>query len=149
MTLRASDIVRILELEPLPSEGGMWVQSYRDDHSSAIYFLIQDGDFSAMHRLPGPEIWHFHAGAPAQMLLLFPDGASLEPILGSDLASGQRPQVAVPPGVWQGASSTGDWSLLGTTMAPPYREDSFELGDGSLLGAHFPAALGRIQELTR
>ncbi len=149
MTPRASDIIRILELEPLPHEGGMWVQSYRDDHSSAIYFLIQDGDFSAMHRLPGPEIWHFHAGAPARMLLLFPDGRSSEPILGSDLASGERPQVAVHSGVWQGASSTGGWSLLGTTMAPPYREDSFELGDGTLLRAHFPSVRSRIRELTR
>jgi hypothetical protein len=149
MTHQAHDIIRILKLEPLPREGGMWVQSYRDDHSSAIYFLIQDGDFSAMHRLPGPEIWHFHAGAPARMLLLFADGRSSEPILGSDLAAGQRPQVAVPSGVWQGASSTGDWSLLGTTMAPPYREDSFEVGDGNLLGAHFPSVRSRIRELTR
>ena len=139
----------ILGLDPLPHEGGMWVQSHRDHHSSAIYFLIREGDFSAMHRLTGPEIWHFYAGAPAQMLMLFPNGHVQDPILGDDFAANQRPQVVVPSGVWQGASSTGSWSLLGTTMAPPYVEDGFELGAADALVAEFPIASDRIRTLTR
>lgn len=149
MTLHADDIIRILGLEPLPHEGGMWAQSYMDRHSSAIYFLIRAGDFSAMHRLTGAEIWHFYAGAPAQMLMLFPEGSVREPVLGDDLANGQRHQVVVPPGVWQGASSTGAWSLLGTTMAPPYHDDGFELGTADALGSEFPVAGERIRTLTR
>jgi predicted cupin superfamily sugar epimerase len=149
MALDTDDIISILDLEPLPHEGGMWAQSYRDRHSNAIYFLIRAGDFSAMHRLTGPEIWHFYAGAPAQMLMLFPDGTIREPVLGNDLARGQRPQIVAPPGVWQGASSTGAWSLLGTTMAPPYRDDGFELGTADALGSEFPIASERIRTLTR
>jgi len=149
MALHADDIIRILDLEPLPHEGGMWTQSYKDRHSSAIYFLIRAGDFSAMHRLTGPEIWHFYAGAPAQMLMLFPDGIVREPILGIDLARGQCPQIVAPSGVWQGASSTGAWSLLGTTMAPPYRDDGFELGTADALGSEFPGVSERIRTLTR
>lgn len=149
MTLHADDIIAILDLEALPHEGGMWVQSYRDRHSSAIYFLIREGDFSAMHRLTGSEIWHFYAGAPAQMLMLFPSGDVREPILGNDLATDQRPQVVVPPGVWQGASSTGAWSLLGTTMAPPYLDDGFELGAVDVLETQFPTARDLIRTLTR
>ncbi len=149
MTLHSDDIIRILGLDPLPHEGGMWMQSHRDPHSSAIYFLIREGDFSALHRLTGPEIWHFYAGAPAQMLMLFPDGHVRDPILGNDLVSGQRPQVVVPPGVWQGASSTGDWSLLGTTMAPSYDGNGFELGTAEVLRAQFPVASERIGVLTR
>jgi predicted cupin superfamily sugar epimerase len=149
MSLQADDIIRILGLEVLPHEGGMWVQSHQDRHSSAIYFLIREGDFSAMHRLTGPEIWHFYAGSPVQMLMLFPDGHVLEPVLGGDLAADQRPQVVVPPGVWQGASSTGAWSLLGTTMAPPYVDDGFELGGADALGGEFPISVDRIRALTR
>ena len=149
MTSEADDIIRILGLEVLPHEGGMWVESYRDGHSGAIYFLIRDGDFSAMHRLTGPEIWHFYAGSPVQMLMLHPDGRVQEPMLGPDLSAGQRPQVIVPTGVWQGASSAGAWSLLGTTMAPPYREDGFELGHAETLAERFPAARDRIRALTR
>jgi predicted cupin superfamily sugar epimerase len=149
MTLHSDDIIRILGLDPLPHEGGMWMQSHRDPHSSAIYFLIREGDFSAMHRLTGPEIWHFYAGAPAELLLLFPDGHIRDPILGDDLISGQRPQVVVPSGVWQGASTTGAWSLLGTTMAPPYRDDGFELGTTEPLIAKFPTVSDQIRTLTR
>lgn len=101
-----------------------------------------------MHRLTEAEVWHFYADAPVQMLLLFPDGGTREPILGNDLASGQRPQIAVPRGVWQGASSR-TWSLLGTTMAPPFREDVLELGTGDELSTRYPAACRRIRELTR
>jgi predicted cupin superfamily sugar epimerase len=149
MTLEANDIIRILGLEPLPHEGGMWVESYRDRHSGAIYFLIRDGDFSAMHRLTGPEIWHFYAGSPVQMLALLPDRSVREPILGPDLSSGQRPQVIVPSGVWQGASTTGAWSLLGTTMAPPFHDDGFELGHAETLEERYPSARDRIRALTR
>jgi predicted cupin superfamily sugar epimerase len=149
MTLKANDIIRILGLKALPHEGGMWVESHRDHYSSAIFFLIRDGDFSAMHRLTGPEIWHFYAGAPVQVLMLFPDGSVREPMLGSILPAGHRPQVVVPSGVWQGASTTGAWSLLGTTMAPPYDEEGFELGHAETLEEHFPSAGDRIRELTR
>jgi predicted cupin superfamily sugar epimerase len=149
MTLEANDIIRILALEALPHEGGMWVESHRDRYSSAIYFLIRDGDFSAMHRLTGPEIWHFYAGSPVQVLMLFPDGSVREPTLGSDLLAGHRPQVAVPSGVWQGASTTGAWSLLGTTMAPPYHDEGFELAHAEALEERFPSASDRVRELTR
>ena len=53
------------------------------------------------------------------MLLLEPGGAVQRPMLGDDLASGQRPMVAVPAGVWMAAGTTGDWSLTGATLAPP------------------------------
>jgi hypothetical protein len=149
MTFEADDIIRILGLEVLPHEGGMWVQSYHDGHSTAIYFLIRDEDFSAMHLLTGPEIWHFYAGSPVQMLMLYPDGRVQEPMLGPNLSAGQRPQVIVPSGVWQGASSSGAWSLLGTTMAPPYHEDGFELAHAEALEESFPSASDRIRELTR
>lgn len=149
MTLNATDIIRILGLEVLPHEGGMWVESHRDGRSSAIYFLIRAGDFSAMHRLTGPEIWHFYAGSPVEILMLLPDGLVREPMLGSDLSAGHRPQVVVPSGVWQGASTTGAWSLLGTTMAPPYHDDGFELGRAEALKESYPSASDRIGALTR
>lgn len=149
MTLDANDIIKILGLEVLPHEGGMWVESHRDCDSSAIYFLIRDGDFSAMHRLTGPEIWHFYAGSPVQVLMLLSDGRVREPILGPDLSAGHRPQLVVPSGVWQGASTTGGWSLLGTTMAPPYHDEGFELAHAETLQERFPSASNRIRELTR
>lgn len=147
--MNAREVVAILGLEPLREEGGMWTRIWLDDHASAIYFLMRPGDFSAMHRLEATEIWHHYLGAPAGMLLLHPDGSVDQPILGSGLPDGQRPCVTVPAGVWMGASTLGDWSLAGATMAPPWDPRGFELGDRTRLAAGYPQVSARITELTR
>ncbi len=147
--MKADQVIDLLGLDPLPSEGGMWRRIWGDSHCSAIYYLMRPDDFSAMHRLESTEIWHHYLGAPAAMLLLHPDGSTSRPILGKDLSAGQRPCVTVPSGVWMGASTLGDWSLVGATMAPPWDPDGFELGDRSHLADRYPGAAGRIGDLTR
>ncbi len=143
------EVAELLDLSPLPHEGGRWARTWKDDHSSAIYYLLQPDDFSAMHRLDGPELWHHYAGAAVEMLLLGPQGRVQCPVLGDDLVAGQRPLVAVPTGVWMGARTTGAWSLVGATMSPPYRDDAFELGCAADLVARFPEAADRIALLVR
>jgi predicted cupin superfamily sugar epimerase len=66
-----------------------------------------------------------------------------------DFDAGQLPQLVVPPGVMQGSSPLGPWSLIGTTMAPPFEWQGFELGDRDLLQRRHPDAAERIAELTR
>jgi predicted cupin superfamily sugar epimerase len=140
-------IARELGLEPLPEEGGLFRRTYVDAHSSAIYFLLVAPDFSALHRLTATETYHFHAGSPLRMLLL--DDQVREPLLGPDVVAGQRPQIVVPAGTWQGSSPTGAWTLLGTTTAPPFDWSGFTLGRRAALVAQYPAATRRIEELTR
>ena len=69
-------------------------------------------------------------------------------MLGDDLANGQRPMVAVPAGVWMGAATSGDWSLVGTTMAPGFDAGGL-LGDAGQLAATYPEAADGIARLTR
>lgn len=147
----AADVIaEILGLQPLPAEGGRFRRAFADQQSSAIYYLLTRGDVSALHQLAGPEGYHFYAGAAVRMLLLDSEnGAIGEPVLGADLLAGERPQLLVPAGVWQGSSTTGAWSLIGTTMAPPYTDEQFVLGDRAALTAAFPTAADRIAELTR
>jgi predicted cupin superfamily sugar epimerase len=57
--------------------------------------------FSAIHRLPLDETYHFYMGDPVEMLLLYPDGHSERVILGHDVLNGQKVQFTVPRGVWQ------------------------------------------------
>ena len=147
--MTADEIAALLGMVLLPGEGGRWVQTLLDDRSSAILYLLSDGDFSAMHRLDADEIYHHYAGDPVEMLFLDPDGSVNRPVLGSDLEAGQRPQLVVPVGVWQGSSTLGQWSLLGTTMAPPYSDEGFELGERDRLVDGWPADAGRIEQLTR
>ena len=127
----------------------MFRRTHLDACSSAIYYLLVAPDFSALHALNATETYHWYAGVPLRLLLLHPDGSATEPVLGPDLAAGQRPQVVVPAGTWQGSSPDGAWTLAGTTTAPPFDWTGFRLGGRAELSDRYPAARARITELTR
>ncbi len=142
-------IAQLLGLERLPSEGGLFRQTYIDAHSSMIYFMLLAPDISALHALDNVETYHWYAGSPLRMLLLHPGGRIEQPVLGLDFAACARPQVVVPAGVWQGSSPLGEWTLAGTTMAPPFTWSTFCLGWRAELIAAWPGAASRIRALTR
>ncbi len=130
--MTAADVIRVLGLMPHP-EGGHFRETFRDSRtdahgravSTAIYFLLARGERSHWHRVDAAEIWHFHAGSP---LLLHVADAKPETLrLGVDLAAGERPQGIVPAGAWQSAETTGDWTLVGCTVAPGFEFAKFEM----------------------
>ena len=132
--LDADAVVAILDLSPHP-EGGHYRETFADEASTAIYFLLRSGHESAWHRVRGrTEMWHFYAGAPLELSIdsQAPGSEGTERlVLGPDLASGQRPQALVPAGAWQRARSLGDWTLTGCTVAPPFTFESFDLAPGA------------------
>jgi predicted cupin superfamily sugar epimerase len=138
-----------LGLKPLDSEGGLFRRTYSSAAVTAIYYLVAGRDFSAMHRMrTSDELFLFHAGSPLRMLILdSPDGR--EELVGPDPLAGHSPQLLVPGGIWQGASSTGGWSLVSTVVAPGFDWSDFELGDRAGLVAAHPNQAQRIVELTR
>lgn len=142
-----AEVAERLGLVPLPDEGGLFRRTYADDAGAAIYYLLVAPARSALHRLDVAEVWHHYAGAPARLLLLEPDGGVAQPVLGADLERGQRPQVAVPAGVWQAAETTGQWTLMGCTTAPPFTPSAFTLGDPDELARGWPRAAERIRRL--
>jgi predicted cupin superfamily sugar epimerase len=163
MNAEAAQLIRRFGMIPLPGEGGFFVQTWisaaRIDGGrplgSAILFLITDRDFSALHRLQTDEIWHYHAGDPAELIVLDPDSGVLSvTILGPDAAGVHRPQVVVPAGSWQGArlepsSAVRGWTLFGCTMSPGWVEAEFELGRRDELERRFPSHAATVRALTR
>jgi predicted cupin superfamily sugar epimerase len=143
------EIIELLGLTPLPDEGGMWRQVLLDQYSSAIFYLLAGDDFSALHRLPHPEIYHHYAGSALELLVLGADGGVTRPVLGIDLEAGERPAIIVPGGAWQGSRPRGAWCLVGTTMAPAFSFDTFELGDRAELQQRYPSEVATIDALTR
>ncbi|MBP2330228.1 putative cupin superfamily sugar epimerase [Kibdelosporangium banguiense] len=142
------EIIKALDLQPLPVEGGLYKENLNGDpNASAIYYMLVAPQFSRLHKLENLEIFVYHAGAPARMLLLHPDGTVERPLLGMDLAAGERPQVIVPTGTWQATETTGEWSLLGTMMSPPYSDDIITYADAGILAAGYPAATEDISRL--
>ncbi len=96
--------------------------------STAIYYLLREGDVSAWHRVvDADEVWHHYAGGPLE-LSLSADGRERSSIrLGSDLAAGERPQAVVLAGVWQSARPLAGWVLAGCTVAPAFEFAGFEM----------------------
>jgi hypothetical protein len=133
----AAAIIRTLGLQPHP-EGGHYRETFRDavrvgegatarGASTAIYYLLQAGEWSHWHRVDAAEVWHWYAGAPLE-LLISADGKDAETVvLGFNLAAGERPQGVVPAKAWQGARSLGHWTLVGCTVAPAFRFEGFEM----------------------
>ncbi|MGF1501289.1 MAG: cupin domain-containing protein [Paracoccaceae bacterium] len=129
----ARDLIRTLDLARHP-EGGWYRETWRADApagtrpaGTAIYYLLEAGDFSHWHRVDAAEIWHWYAGAPL-VLSLSPDGHDAEAHhLGPEIAAGQRPQRIVPAGWWQTATSLGAFTLVGCTVSPGFSFDGFEM----------------------
>ncbi|WP_415908032.1 cupin domain-containing protein [Oleiharenicola sp. Vm1] len=118
----AEEVIRLLDLAPLPTEGG-WFRRTAESAlrlpgaerraCSAILFLVTPEGFSALHRVDAVETWCFHAGDPLELLVLGEGGAGRRVALGNDLAAGQALQAMVPAGAWQGRgcgrAGAGDW----------------------------------------
>jgi predicted cupin superfamily sugar epimerase len=155
------DLIAHYALEPIPREGGRFRQTWagpeRGDgrpEGTAIVALLttEPGDYSALHRLPTDEIWHFHLGDPLRLLLLRPDGSSDTVVLGPDVLGGQHVQYVVPAGTWMGARVLGGdraWTLFGCTMAPGFTFEGYEHGDAGELARRYPERASLIAELGR
>ena len=131
--MEADQIIALLGLEPHP-EGGYFRETFRDApasrqraFSTAIYFLLKEGQSSHWHRVDAAEVWHWYAGAPLELGLAPQGGPESIVQLGSDLLAGERPQAVVPTGYWQRARSLGAWTLVGCTVAPGFDFAGFEL----------------------
>jgi uncharacterized protein len=129
----AAEIIARLQLKPHP-EGGHFRETFRDTRldadgrsvSTAIYFLLARGERSHWHRIDAVEVWHYYAGSPLT-LQIADDGGHHRVTLGSNLAASEVPQAVVPAHAWQAAESSGDWTLVGCTVAPGFDFATFEL----------------------
>lgn len=130
--MTADEIIETLNLTPHP-EGGHYAETWRATNAgratgTAIYFLLQNDEVSHWHVVDAAEIWHFYGGSPLILSISETEhGPAHDHKLGPDLASGQRPQVLVPPGHWQSARSTGDYTFVGATVSPGFEFDAFRL----------------------
>lgn len=156
----AEEVIRRLDLAPLPTEGG-WFRRTAESAlrlpgaerraCSAILFLVTPEGFSALHRVDAVETWCFHAGDPLELLVLAEGGAGRRVVLGTDLAAGQTLQAMVPAGAWQGARLRpgGRWGLVSCVVTPEYLAGGFTLGSRAELCAAYPAFRDAILVLTR
>jgi predicted cupin superfamily sugar epimerase len=149
--MNAEETVRRLGLAPHP-EGGFYRQTFRSPStirlpdgrersaSTAIYYLLPQGAWSAWHRVQADEVWHHYEGAPLQLFRLGMEPARLDR---------RSPQAVVPAGVWQAALPDGGATLCGCTVAPGFEFEDFELATLETLLAEYPDQENLIRRLLR
>lgn len=139
--LTASDVIELLNLVPLPGEGGHFRQTVPvltlDEATgcppshTAILYLVTPDSWSGLHMLETSELFHFYMGDECRMVVCSPDGAFDQRRLGVDLRGGCLVQTLVPGGMWQGTrlapGGNHGFALLGTTMTPGFTPDRFRL----------------------
>ncbi len=135
-------------LQPHP-EGGYYREVYRSRQTvvspvvdaerqavTHIYFLLTKGQVSRFHRVRHDEIWNFYEGAPLR--LVTSDGVTVQEQL---LGPGYTAYAGiVEGGLFQAAETTGDYSLVGCSVAP-----GFNFADFSFL-ADVPELLQRLEQ---
>lgn len=166
MDYTAPELVTRLQLLRHP-EGGWYRETYRAAEqiagsalperfggdralSTAIYFLLEPGDFSALHRIKADELWHYYGGSSVLVHRIDPDGSYHRLQLGPRLAAGEQFQLMVPAGCWFGAEPVGTgYALVGCTVAPGFDFTDFELAERAQLISCYPQHAELITRLTR
>ena len=165
--LTAKKLINQFQLLPHP-EGGYYKENYKSNEqvtatalperfdedrsfSTAIYFLLEAGNFSAFHRIKSDECWHFYAGGRLLIYVITADG-DLEIIkLGSDIDAGELFQYVVPAGCWFASESAPgiDFSFVGCTVSPGFDFKDFEMAQANSLTQLYPKFEKEIKRLCR
>lgn len=130
-------LVDKLGLAPHP-EGGFFRQIYQskmDVTSPAhglirpavthIYFLLLKGQVSRFHRVLHDEIWNHYEGAPLTLYQLHQQQLHEKRLGGPD----DEKAAIIPAGQYQAAQSTGEYSLVGCSVAPGFDFADFSFID--------------------
>jgi predicted cupin superfamily sugar epimerase len=160
-------LVDKFSLLPHP-EGGFYKEMYRSaesiaksalpsrfkgdrNFSTAIYFLLEQGNFSAFHRIQSDECWHFYTGQSLHVHVIHPNGDYELIRLGNDISCGETFQAVVPAGCWFASETApgGAFSFVGCTVAPGFDFADFELAKREELRKLFPERKELIERLCR
>ena len=155
-----------LNLEKHP-EGGWFREIYRSEDVApesglpknftgkrnfltSIYFLLEDNDFSAFHRIKSDEIWHYYAGTSAIEILTIENGKIRKQLLGNDIENSEQLQVVAPKNTWFAArlKRPVGYGLVGCTVSPGFHFEDFEMADEKLTN-EFPELKDEIVPFLR
>ncbi len=139
--MTAKNYVEILHMLPHP-EGGYYKENFRSETTypfdgfegersicTSIYFLLEKGQTSSLHRIKSDEIWYFHEGQTLEIIELDSEENERITRLGKDLLNGEALQHVVPANTWFGArlAPESDFCLVGCQVSPGFDFKDFEL----------------------
>lgn len=118
--------------------------------STSIYFLLQQQQFSAFHKIKSDEVWHFYYGDALIVYEIDEQGSLIEHRLGCDPDNNETFQCVIAAGNWFAArlAPGGKYALVGCTVSPGFDFADFELAKQDELISSYPAHSQLIKELT-
>lgn len=167
MHFAANEIIKHYNLQPHP-EGGFYKEVYRSkesiaanalperftgdrNFSTAIYFLLEQGNFSAFHKIKSDECWHFYAGGCLEIFMIDETG-NLDTIkLGSNFLNKENFQFVVPANCWFASTPAAgvSFAFVGCTVSPAFDFADFELAKRDELIKLYPQHKSIITKLTQ
>ena len=130
-----------LQLQPHP-EGGHYAEVYRSpleiemngfdgprNICTSIFFLLEAGETSALHRIKSDELWYHHDGGALEIIEIDDAGNEIITRLGKSVHEGCSLQHVVKAGRWYGARPAADskFCLVGCQVSPGFDFRDFEL----------------------
>jgi uncharacterized protein len=163
--LTAEFYINHLGLLPHP-EGGFYKETYRAEgkfketsnefpsgrsYSTAIYYLLEKGDYSGFHKIKSDECWHHYAGETLLIHIIYPDGKYECISLGKELDKGEVFQFVVPANAWFASEPAkgSAFVLVGCTVSPGFDYMDFEMAEKDELLGQYPGHGTVISRLTR
>jgi len=164
---KAEELIHFFNLQP-HQEGGWYRKTYKASEkikkdalperfsgdrffSTAIYYLLEKGNFSAFHKIKSDECWHFYDGDPLEIFMLEPGGKLKKVLLGKSFEAGQVFQFVVPAGCWFAScpAAGSEYCFAGCTVSPGFEFEDFELADAKELVEIYPKHKKLIEEMCR
>ena len=165
--LFTNQLIQKYNLQP-HREGGWYKQTYKSNEeidadalperfganrafSTAIYFLLEKGNFSAFHRIKSDECWHFYTGDPLVIYIIEQNGELKIISLGNGLEKGHSFQFVVHANCWFASRPApgSEYCFVGCTVSPGFEFDDFELADRTELSVMYPQHKPIIKDLCR
>ncbi|SEG62806.1 Predicted sugar epimerase, cupin superfamily [Bryocella elongata] len=142
---RVRELIHELHLSVLPRESGylgiIGVTPLQADvhgrslsvQSQNYYMLTRALPINFLHRLEPADTHILIEGGPVDYYIFHPDGHVEKQTLGRDLAHGERPVIAVPPGCAKALvlRPGATYALTANTLSPEFTADRVTIGAGN------------------
>jgi len=162
-----SDLIDKLNLIPHP-EGGYYRRNWQSLLSadikdsnrtlftgrtigSSILYLLPSVEVSTWHRTNCDEMWHYYSGSPLVLYCITAQKGLTRQILGSDIDSGQLPQIIMHRGNWFAVETLepDTYTLCGCTLWPAFTYADFEMAEINKLIDEFPQYRNEIEHIAK
>jgi predicted cupin superfamily sugar epimerase len=142
---RCRELIQVLNLSVLPKESGylgligestqkVTVEGKSLTVQSQVYYMLtRERPINYLHWLQPDDTHILIEGGPVDYFIFHPDGRVEKQTLGTDVAAGQRPVIAVPGGCWKALRlhDGASYALMANALSPEFTPDRVRIGAGA------------------